>query len=134
LLIHRPEAVADRLHELLFDDELNATAFRAITSTATLHDAIAGADPDSAALLQRLAVEDAVDDADGILTRLAQEAGRRALADIDAEARHAANPLDYAALVEWLKLTIEQLSEPDLALDASSVLVAWLMDRLQVEA
>ena len=47
---------------------------------------------------------------------------------------HAENPLDYAALVEWLKLTIEQLSEPDLALDASGVLVAWLMDRLQVEA
>jgi DNA primase len=134
LLIHRPEAVADRLPELLFDDDLNAAAYRAITSTTTLHEAIAGGEPEVAALLQRLAVEDAVDDADGILTRLAQEAGRRALADIDAEARHAENPLDYAALVEWLKLTIEQLSEPETALDASSVLVAWLMDRLQVEA
>jgi hypothetical protein len=133
-LIHRPEAVADRMPELLFDDELNAAAYRAVTSTSTLHEAIAGAEPAVVALLQRLAVEDAVDDGDGVLTRLAQEAGRRALADIDAEARHAENPLDYAALVEWLKLTIEQLSEPDLALDASSVLVAWLMDRLQVEA
>jgi len=81
-----------------------------------------------------LAVEDASEDADGELARLGQEAAKRALADVEAEARHAANPLDYAELIKWLKETIDQLSEPELALDASTVLTAWLADRLQVEA
>ena len=133
LLIHRPESVAGRLHEVLFDDEVCVAGYRALTATSGLHDAIAEADPAAAALLQRLAVEDAGEDADGELARLAQEAAKRALIDVEAEARHAENPLDYAELIKWLKETIEQLNEPELALDASAVLTAWLTDRLQVE-
>src|SRR5207249_12283203 len=53
LAVHRPEEVADRLEEVLFADELNLAAFRALVSSATLHEAIERADPGAADLLQR---------------------------------------------------------------------------------
>jgi hypothetical protein len=46
----------------------------------------------------------------------------------------AVDPLEYAEVVAWLQLTIEQLSDPALVVHASDVLLAWLMDRQHVEA
>src|SRR5205085_8670078 len=60
--VHRPEEVAERLHQALFQPGVGRRAYDALANAATLHDAIASAeaadDGAVADLLQRLAVED----------------------------------------------------------------------------
>ncbi|MDP9071666.1 MAG: DNA primase [Actinomycetota bacterium] len=130
LAVHRPGDVADRIEDVLFADELHLAAFRALASSRTLHEAIERADPAAAALLQRLAVEDAYADADDVMARLAREAGLRALAQLQAEARSSEDQaVALSPTVGWLKLTLEQL--PDV--EASKRLVAWLVQWGQEE-
>jgi DNA primase len=129
LAIHRPEEVADRLEETLFADEVHLAAFRALASSSTLHDAIATADPDASNLLQRLAVEEAEEGVDDVIARLIERATARALSELQREARAAPTPEDYAAVVGWLKLTLEQLREPHTCREAEARLVPWLVAR-----
>ena len=134
LAVHEPEAMAGRLHDVLFADELTVAAWRALASTDSLHDAIDVADPGAAALLQRLAVEEPYEEPDNVIGRLAREAGVRALADLEAVVREADDPGAFAPAMGWLKLTVEELRDPASAVDASDRLVRWLVDRLEVEA
>jgi DNA primase len=134
LAVHDREQMEGRLHEALFADELTAAAYRALMSTESLHDALEVADPAAADLLQRLAVEEPNDDVDNVVGRLAREAGIRALRELDAAARDADDPAAFAPAMGWLKLTVEELRDPDSAVDASDRLVRWLVDRLEVEA
>jgi DNA primase len=136
LAVHRPEEMAGRLHDALFADDVALAAFRALASADTLHEAIDGAEPETAVLLQRLAVEedDVEAEPDDVIARLARQAGTRALAELQGAAREAADPAQYAPAVGWLKLTIEELGDQHGAVDASDRLVRWLVDRLEVEA
>jgi DNA primase len=132
--VHRPQAVVDRLHEVLFSDEVHLSAFRALQAATTLHDAIEAADPEAAELLQRLAVEETDADADDVVVRLADEAGGRALAELQAAVREGSGDwTEHSHSIEWLKLTREELREPTTAVDASVRLVRWLVDRFEVE-
>jgi hypothetical protein len=77
-----------------------------------------------------LAVEEATADADDVVALLADRAGQRALAALDADVR--ADPtrfLELAPVSSWLKVTLEQLREPASRVDASDRLVAWLVQR-----
>ncbi|HUR18817.1 MAG TPA: DNA primase [Acidimicrobiales bacterium] len=124
LAVHRPDEVADRLEEVLFADELNLSAFRALSRSQTLHEAIESADPAAAALLQRLAVEDPDVDADAVVARLVRRAGNRAVAALEAEAR--AKPewaLELSPTMGWLKVTLEALPSAE----ATARLVPWLV-------
>ena len=129
--VHQPEKVASRLHEVLFVDPTILAGYRALCRSATLHEAIAGAEPDAAALLQRLAVEDDESDPDDVMARLAEEAARRAIADLDATARQSADPMGYADHVGWLKLAVEELRDQATAIEATGRLVLWLVDRFE---
>ncbi|HUQ63044.1 MAG TPA: DNA primase [Acidimicrobiales bacterium] len=133
LALHHPDAILGRLSVVLFDDEVALGAYRALAESDNLHDAIAGADPAAATLLQRLAVEDPRTDADDVMARLAEEAGRRALADLEIAARHAEDPMSYAPVTGWLKLTLEGLRDPSTAVEATTTLVRWLVDQFEVE-
>ena len=129
--VHHPELVASRLHEVLFTDPTILAGYRALCASTTLHEAIAGAEPAAAALLQRLAVEEAESDPDDVMARLAEEAARRTLADLDASARQSADPMGYADHVGWLKLAVEELHDHATAIDATGRLVLWLVDRFE---
>jgi DNA primase len=129
LAVHQPEQVAGRLHEVLFEDEVVVSAWRALASTSSVHAAIAAADPSAAALLQRLAVEETDTEADDVLARLADEAGQRALARLEAAARNDDDPGSYGPLTTWLKLVIEELREPATRVDATDRLVRWLAEQ-----
>ena len=132
LAVHRPEEVADRLEEVLFADELNLAAFRALVSSATLHEAIERADPGAAELLQRLAVEDTDADPDDVVARLADRAAQRALRSLEAEARSSEDGgLVLAPTMAWVKLTVEAMREPQGRRDAAGLLVAWLVERYE---
>jgi DNA primase len=129
--VNHPEAVAACLHEVLFGDPAVLAGYRALRGATTLHEAIAAADPATAALLQRLAVEDDESDPDDVMARLAEEAAKRVVADLEVDARQSANPRDYADDMGWLKLTIEELRDPETAVEATGRLVRWLIQRFE---
>jgi len=129
--LNHPDAMAGRLHEALFDDPVIRDAQRALARAGSLHDAIAAAEPESAALLQRLAVEegDADSDPDDVLARLVDEAAQRALADLEAAAHQAADGATYGPIIGWLKPAIEELREPSTRAEATDRLLRWLEER-----
>ena len=127
LAVHRPDAVADRLEGVLFNDEVHLAAFDALCAASTLDEAIERARPEAAALLQRLAVEEADADPDDVVRLLVANAVQRRLTVLQAEARAADDPTEYAATIAWLKVTTEQLWEQETSVGASEQLVAWLV-------
>jgi RNA polymerase sigma factor (sigma-70 family) len=82
-----PKRSVDLLDEALFDDDTQIAALRAITESAEMRQAIDGADPATADLLQRIVVQESEADAFDVATRLVEEATRRAIAELDAEIR-----------------------------------------------
>ena len=119
IAIHRPEAVAGRLHEVLFSDPAHHAAFLALATGAPVHDAIENAPPDAAALLHRLAVEDVDADPDDVLAGLVRIAA-------DAAVARQPKTLEATRTIGWLKQTREQLQDEDLRSEATVALVAWL--------
>jgi len=132
LLVHRPEAIVSRLHQVFFDGDLAARAYLARVAASSLHEAIAGADPEVADLLQRLAVEDADDDVDEVVIRLIERAGARAWAELERDARSASRPEDFGAVMGWLKLALEDVRNGHLGQEDESPLVGWLVSRFEV--
>ena len=133
LAVHRPEEVADTLHEVLFVDPVVLAGYRALCASTTLAQAVDAADDEVATLLRRLAVEDADASAADVLARLAREAGTRVVAELEAAARHG-DALAYAGQIAWLKQTLEELGDPALGVEATGRLVRWIVDRFEVGA
>jgi DNA primase len=132
LAIHQPELVADRLEDVLFADELHLAAFRALVEAEELHQAIAHADPGAAALLQRLAVDEAVAEADDVVARLVEQAVDRALTELKSEAGASEDRFaELSAVTGWVKLAREQLRESEESIEAANRLVAWLRQRAE---
>jgi hypothetical protein len=127
LAVHRPDEVAHRLEGVLFADDVHLAAFDALCAAATLDEAIESAHPDAAALLQRLAVEEADADPDDVVRLLVANAAQRRLAALQAEARGSDDPTAYAPTIAWLKLTSEQLWDDATSVGAAEQLVAWLV-------
>jgi hypothetical protein len=118
---------------VLFVDDVELAAYRALASASTLHEAIEVADPDAAELLQRLAVEEVDVDPDDVLTLLVAEAAQRALHEIELGARTADDPLSSSETVGWLKLRLEEAREPATRQAALEQLVAFLVERRPME-
>ncbi len=142
LAVHHPEVVADRLQGELFVHPSGRAAFDALASASTLADAIEAADPQTADLLARLAVEETDDDPDDVMVRLVEVAARNALDDLQRELRAVptSEHADYVETMSWLKHAIEALRTADgtpvgvsagPGLEAERLLVAWIVDREQ---
>ncbi|HEX2192900.1 MAG TPA: DNA primase [Acidimicrobiales bacterium] len=127
--LHQPDALAGRLHEALFADDLARAAWRALDGAGSVHAAIDVADPEAAALLQRLAVEETDTDPDDVVASLAREAARRALAELESAARRAQDPTSYSPMIGWLQPIIAELSEPATWREATERVVPWLVER-----
>jgi len=127
--IHEPEQVRARLHEILFTDDLNLRAYRALETTSSLHEAIDAAGPEAGELLQRLAVEESDADADDVVARLLEGAAGRAVTELEEEARSADDPIGYTPLIGWLKLRSQDLRDPTTAVGAADQLLPWLVER-----
>jgi DNA primase len=129
LAVHRPEQVAELLHEVLFVDPLMLAAYRTLCSAPTLAEAVSSAEGPVASLLQRLAVEESEVEASDVLARLAEEAGKRAVVELEAVARRSGELTDDVA---WLKLAMGEVRDPATGIDATGRLVRWLVDRFEV--
>jgi DNA primase len=140
LIVHQPESVADRLAALLIQDERQRAAFEIMSATADLHEAIRSAEQDSpevALLLRRLAVEEPALDADGVVMQLVRTASRRALADLESEARLSPDAhAELASVTTRVSLDVMELEQgdADAALAASARLLAWLVGRVEENA
>jgi DNA primase len=134
LAVHRPDEVADRLEAVLFSNPVQRAAFEALASSTTLHEAIAGADPGVAALLERLAVEETEDSPDDVVTRLVDQAACRALAELESQARSSDAPLELSALTRWLRLKIDEVRQPITAVEAVNGLLPWLVESAREDA
>ena len=139
LAVHRREEVVERLDGPLFSHVLAANVFELLRTTPDVHQAIEGADPQAADLLQRLAVEETDADPDDVTIRLVERAVHKELRDLQAEMRQAepADQAAYSPTVAWLKLGLERMRADDVthkaeALEAEEQLVAWLAERRAV--
>ena len=134
--------MAGRLHEALFADALQRTAFKVLLSSASLHEAIEAADDEVADLVRRLAVTEPDADPDQTVVALARAAAQVALGEIEAAARQAEAEGDPEALagagsaITWLKSELEILQEPGTSertspavSEAANRLVGWLVQR-----
>lgn len=133
LAIHRPEQVAQRLEPVLFCDELQRSAFEVLLASQNLHEALELAEKrgdDVALLLRRVAVEEPTADPDDVVVQLVRFTTRRALAEIDAQARLSPdNFAELASLSSQIKRNVEELDDPALVNAAAERLLAWLVDR-----
>lgn len=112
LVVHHPDAVADRIDIELFGSDLAREAFGELASAMTLPDAIEAASPVVADLLAQLAVEDTVEDADDVLRRLVERAASRALDDLRRDAQSTSPSVGHDELAKrsaQLRLALEAL-------------------------
>lgn len=105
--------------ERLFDEPTNASAFRSLASTSTLHDAIDSAEPPAAELLLRLSVAELDGDPVDACCRVITEAVRR-------EIRRLQEPLESG-----IHAALNDINEPGTRSQAAFILIAWLSERLQ---
>lgn len=127
LAVHHPDEVAGRLDEVCFEDPVHRAAFRGLRCSATLSEAIAGAEPAVGALLSRLAVEEANADPEVELPRLVGAAARRFLNWVGAEIRaEPSRAPELAPSAGWLRQGIEALNDPATSDDAAAQLLAWM--------
>jgi hypothetical protein len=135
LAVHCPDEIADRLEPVLLAHPLSLAVYQALAAADTLHQAIEAADPQAADLLQRLAVEAPEVSTDDVMVRLVERAGDRAIRELQAEMRQAADPGAYGPIIAWLKLALETIRDADgrseTSRDAEAGLVRWLVDRSQ---
>jgi DNA primase len=137
LAVHRPEDVAGRVHAVLFTDEVQKGAFTALLEHDDLHDAIASASPDMAALLRRVTVEEPIigapdwgEQVDSVVSVLLRGAVRRALSNVEIEARSQDGSWQAsAAETAQVRLWLAELDDGASGRAASERLVAWLVEK-----
>ncbi len=129
LAIHHPDLAAPFLEESFFLHPTARAALDALAGADTLAEAIEQAPPEVGELLAELSVETMEAEPTDVLARLATEVGRRTLAELESEARVAEDPLAYADLVAWLKVTLDHLRRPNAEVETVTQLLAFLRDR-----
>ena len=137
LAVHRPDDVADRVHEVLFAERVQRQAFTALLESESVHEAIETASPEVASLLRRVIVEEPMsgdpelgDPVGSVVTVLFRGATRRALADVEIESRGGGDAWQTrAAETAQVRLWLDQLEESPVGRDAADRLVVWLSER-----
>ena len=132
LLVHRPEEIRAHLSPVLFENHLNRRTLAVLVEATDLHAARAGAEPEVADLLGRLAVQDASDDKPaGVLTRLAYLAAERAAVSLEAEARLSGDLAAYQPSISYLRTEVMKLRE--VVADGTEIeqLLRWVIDHIE---
>jgi DNA primase len=129
LAVHRRDEILDQLEPWLFDDEIVAAAVDALGTQPDVRSAIAAADPETAELLQRTAVEDSSADPDDVVGLLVVAAAQRALDGFEVEARQADDALPYSEITGWLRLRIMEMRDAGTESEARKALLDWLRQR-----
>lgn len=130
LVVRSRSEMVGSLEAVLFPAGLQRDAFKALVVHRDVRDAAAQAVPEVADLLRKVAVEEPSANPDDVVTRLVEVASRKALAELEAEARSSEGSFDeVAALAAQVRLSIEELYDSDDASTARDRLLAWLVAR-----
>ena len=133
LAIAAPDEVLPLLDEVLFDEHELREAYRSLRDAGgDVHAAVEVADPATADLLARLAVEETDAEVDDVRRLLLSRKAEVVKAELEAEMRQADDVLAYAQSIGWLKHRIEAV-QPDAPPDraAEDELLAWLRHRAE---
>ena len=134
LLAHRPDEIAGHLSDVLFADPTSLAVYRSLSSHGEMHAAVSAlnVEPDdeaAAALLGRLAVEDAGDDqAIGVLSRLLSLAAGRLAVELEAVSRRDGDLATYQPAISYLRTQVMELREPGSDISTLEPLLRWLVD------
>ncbi len=134
LLAHRPDEIAGHLSDVLFADPTSLAVYRSLSSHGDVHAAVSAlnVEPDdeaAAALLGRLAVEDAGDDqAIGVLSRLLSLAAGRLAVELEAVSRRDGDLATYQPAISYLRTQVMELREPSSDISTLEALLRWLVD------
>ncbi len=131
LAIHRPEEVADYLHETLFGDPVRREAFKALSEHGAVAAAADFVSPQTAQLLHRLAVDAGSAAIGDVLARIARLTARRAMNDLRRTAATADDPAlrqQCSISLAWLKSHTERLEERGTRTEALTDLLPWLIE------
>ncbi|MCP4436703.1 MAG: DNA primase [Actinomycetia bacterium] len=126
LAVHKREVALPLLDAALFSDPTARAAWEAIEAAPTVAEAMASASPEVAEELSRLSVEDLAVETTDVMARLATEAARVELVELEMEARGAEDPLAYADAIGYLKVTIDDLRRPRAESETVAELLDWL--------
>jgi DNA primase len=121
----------DLLDDVLFTEDIHRRAWHVLNdANGDLHLALAGADPDVADLLGRLAVEDTVDSPRDIRRALLRDAVERTLADLRREAAEVGDFAPYSEAITWLQTQREAMKDENRpGREIEDQLLAWLSER-----
>ena len=131
LAIHRPEEVADYLHETLFGDPVRREAFKALSEHGAVAPAADFVSSQTAQLLHRLAVDAGSAAIGDVLARIARLTARRAMNDLRRTAATADDPAlrqQCSISLAWLKSHTERLEERGTRTEALADLLPWLIE------
>ncbi len=128
----RKEEIAAVLAPELFTDELYATAYHHIATSATFHEAIASGGPEVAEVLQRLSVEETDAEAIDVAALLWSSYIQRLMDASRAEMVTDGFSSEVVAQHTWFRLRLEELRQNDTQAEAVHTLVAWLNPESQV--
>ena len=134
LLAHRPDEIAGHLSDVLFADPTSLAVYRSLSSHGEMHAAVSAlnVEPDdeaAAALLGRLAVEDAGDDqVVGVLSRLLSLAAGRLAVELEAISRRDGDRATYQPAMLYLRSQGLELREPGSDISTLEPLLRWLVD------
>ena len=132
LAVQKPEDVGDLLDEVLFLDDIDAAAFRALCETSAFHDAVEHAGPEAGELLQRLATEEIFEtNAEEDVARLADDVAGRALLDLEVEVKASDDPGSLFETIKWIKAQRQDLYDEQRRRAAIDELVAFLAERVE---
>ena len=126
LAVNRPDLAASAMGPELFEDPTCRAALELLVSTGSLAEAVAQGPPELAEELSRLSVEDVVVEPTDVLGRLATEAARVELAELERAARASEDPLEYSSAISYLKVTIEEVRRHGAGSEIVWELVDWL--------
>lgn len=133
LAVHDPETVAEHLEPFLFSDPVQRRVFEALQSAEDLQHALAIAEEDGPAvsqLLRRLMVEEPNAGADDVVVQLVRISSRRALADVEAQARRSPEAVSQLApITARVRRDLEDLDQRAGGIAAADRLLAWLGER-----
>jgi DNA primase len=124
------------LDEVLFVEDRYLRAYRLLRDAGgDLHAAIADADPALADGLQRMAVEETIDEPRDIRRALLREAGARCLADLERTARTSDDPAPWVAAIRWLQSELHAIREEARpGQEVEDQLLAWLSEQCEERA
>jgi DNA primase len=129
LAIQRPGDIAEWLDVGLFTAEPAILAYRALASAGTFHDALENTDPDTKALLMRLAVEETDVEPIDVVARLLHKRVGTAITELQSSARLADDPLAINAELQMLLLEQQRLYELTDREEAVGRLLDWVREQ-----